>query len=367
MSYKRKLLTGKHPYAITMWDFSWLERRWPGAGYEDWDVALDELVERGYNAVRIEAYPHLIWIDPEKVWSLKPVWTTQVWGAPAPCQVQVQPNLNIFIRKCAQRGIKVGLSTWMRQDIDDSFSKIKTPEDLAKMWEVTLATIDEDLMEHILYVDLCNELPIKLYTPFLPEEIDRNRSHEPMQRWMKDSIEGLRTVYPDIPMTISSAMLPDWDKEDNSYMDLIDPHIWMSSGEFYGKIGYSYQLHDPVGYENVQKYAKKLYLEDKAYWQKNLAEKIEAVIAYSKEHNLPVMTTECWAITDYKDWPMLDWDWVKELCEIGTVKAAESGRWNAVSTSNFCGPQFVGMWRDVEWHKKLTDIIKSAVIDEELC
>ena len=25
------------PRAITMWDFSWLERRWPGAGYEDWD------------------------------------------------------------------------------------------------------------------------------------------------------------------------------------------------------------------------------------------------------------------------------------------------------------------------------------------
>ena len=32
-----------YPLAITMWDFSWLERRWPGAGYEDWDVALDEL------------------------------------------------------------------------------------------------------------------------------------------------------------------------------------------------------------------------------------------------------------------------------------------------------------------------------------
>jgi hypothetical protein len=31
------------PRAITMWDFSWLERRWPGAGYEDWDKALSEL------------------------------------------------------------------------------------------------------------------------------------------------------------------------------------------------------------------------------------------------------------------------------------------------------------------------------------
>jgi hypothetical protein len=28
-----------HPCAITMWEFSWIERRWPGAGYEDWDHA----------------------------------------------------------------------------------------------------------------------------------------------------------------------------------------------------------------------------------------------------------------------------------------------------------------------------------------
>ena len=54
------------PLAITMWDFSWLERRWPGAGYEDWDQALDELKERGYDAVRIDAYPHLIAAGAER-------------------------------------------------------------------------------------------------------------------------------------------------------------------------------------------------------------------------------------------------------------------------------------------------------------
>ena len=57
---KRKIL----PRAITMWDFSWLERRWPGAGYEDWDKVLDELLERGYNAIRIDAYPHLVAENP---------------------------------------------------------------------------------------------------------------------------------------------------------------------------------------------------------------------------------------------------------------------------------------------------------------
>ena len=55
-----RLLARGRPLAITMWDFSWLERRWPGAGYEDWNVALDELAARGYDAVRIDAYPHLV-------------------------------------------------------------------------------------------------------------------------------------------------------------------------------------------------------------------------------------------------------------------------------------------------------------------
>lgn len=59
-----------HPLAITMWDFSWIERRWDGAGFADWDDALDQLVERGYDAVRIDAFPHLISAAPQKEWLL---------------------------------------------------------------------------------------------------------------------------------------------------------------------------------------------------------------------------------------------------------------------------------------------------------
>ena len=87
----------KKPRAITMWDFSWLERRWPGAGYEDWDLALDELVERGYNAVRIDVYPHLIAENPNREYTLLPVWNTQVWGSPDINKVTVQPALNQFL------------------------------------------------------------------------------------------------------------------------------------------------------------------------------------------------------------------------------------------------------------------------------
>jgi hypothetical protein len=53
---------------------------------------------------------------------------------------------------------------------------------------------------------------------------------------------------------------------------------------------------------------------------------------------------------------------VKELCAVGVERAASTGQWLAMATSNFCEPQFVGMWRDVGWHQRLTRIIKSAPI-----
>jgi hypothetical protein len=59
----------------------------------------------------------------------------------------------------------------------------------------------------------------------------------------------------------------------------------------------------------------------------------------------------------------LDWDWIKELCAVGTQAAAETGRWAAISTSNFCGPQFRGMWNDVAWHQERTAAIKNATIE----
>ena len=57
---------------------------------------------------------------------------------------------------------------------------------------------------------------------------------------------------------------------------------------------------------------------------------------------------------------MADWGWVKELCEVGVGAAAATGRWAALCTSNFCGPQFHGMWRDVAWHQRLTRIIRAS-------
>ena len=146
-----------------MWDFSWIERRWPGAGYEDWPGVLDELCERGYDAIRIDAFPHLVATAPEKEWTLLPVWSVQDWGSPAVNRIRIQPGLHQFICLCKERGIRLGLSTWYRQDRDNTRRKIKSARAMAEQWNAALTGIkNAGLLDTVLYVDLCNEWPGEL-------------------------------------------------------------------------------------------------------------------------------------------------------------------------------------------------------------
>ena len=158
----------RHPRAITMWEFSWIERRWPGAGYEDWDRALDDLGERGYDAVRIDPFPHLLAADPHKTWTLWPEWNTQMWGSPDVNRIVLLPALFDFLGKCRDRGIMVGLSTWFRKDDADTRMTITGPDVLAANWIKTLDLISQaGYIDSILYTDLCNEWPGDDWAPFV--------------------------------------------------------------------------------------------------------------------------------------------------------------------------------------------------------
>lgn len=367
---------GIRPRAIAMWDFSWLERRWPGAGYEDWDKVLDEFVERGYNALRIEAYPQLVAENPEGKWMIEECWNTQDWGSPDMIEIQVQPYLNDFLSKCRDRDIKVGLSSWFRQDTSHREMTIKTPEDMSRIWISTLKTVEEaGLLDVLLYVDLCNEWPGDSWAPFFHEiypdvnwgQWDKEQSLD----WINKSLDAVSEAFPDIPVLYSfdSSDLNKYTPETISHFDLLEHHVWMAQqngGEFFKETGYHYERFSPEGYKNLAKNSKRVYESRPEYWQRLLTSKVNAMAEKSRELGMPLATTECWGIVDYKDWPMLEWEWVKELCALGTETAASSGQWVAIATSNFCGPQFVGMWSDIEWHRRLTDKIKNSTIDSSI-
>lgn len=368
---------GLHPLAITMWDFSWIERRWPGAGFESWDEALDQLTERGYDAVRIDAFPHLISADPQKEWTLIPVWYSNDWGSPYINRVRLVPQLLAFLEKCREKRVKVGLSTWYREDRDDVRKALNAPEKMAECWIDTLRLIeDAGLMDVILYVDLCNEWPGDFWAPFFtndPPWMTWSCWHtDASMAYMRKAIRLVKSAYPHLPYCFSfdGESTRYYREKDLSFFDLAEHHIWMTKlnqQQFYREVG---QAKDgrftEEAYHLLSDHALDVYAGKKDYWRALLSDGINTLAQDAKAAGLPLATTECWAITDYKDYPMLPWDWVKELCALGVKTACATGQWALIATSNFAAPQFRGMWRDTAWHRRLTDQIHASALPKEL-
>jgi len=364
------------PRSITMWDFSWIERRWPGAGFEDWPKALDGLVERGYDAVRIDAFPHLVATAPDKDWTLLPVWSVNDWGSPALNKIRVQPGLHDFIGLCRERNVKVGLSTWFREDVEKTRDRITSASVMGGMWNATLSGIEKaGLLDSLLYVDLCNEWPGDIWCPFFrndPPELTWGGWYtERSQKWMREACEIVRNSFPAVPVGFSFDLrdLGRLAGQNLGYLDYAEPHLWMAQandGEFYRLVGYRYDRFSPDSYRSLVEKGEALYRSKPAYWHGLLKNHILSTAKALEPHHLPLMTTECWGLVDFKDWPLLNWNWIKDLCRTGVETAAGTGQWLAIGTSNFAAPQFRGMWSDVRWHREANEAIKGSVVRPEL-
>ena len=223
-------------------------------------------------------------------------------------------------------------------------------------------------------MDLCNEWPGELWAPYFkndpPSLTWGGWWTEASMHWMERSCEIVRKAHPNLAIGYSfepkdRAKLSG---KDLSFLDYADPHLWMAqanNNEFNNEIGYNFDRFSLKGYEAISAKAEAAYRRRPDYWQGLLRAHILSCSDAFRPHKIPLVTTECWAVVDYKDWPMLNWNWVRDLCEIGVETAAATGQWLAIGTSNFTGPQFRGMWREVEWHKRLTSLIKGSRISPE--
>ena len=149
----------------------------------------------------------------------------------------------------------------------------------------------------------------------------------------------------------------------SQFCDFFEPHIWMAASDFYARVGWTFKHKwDNSEFELVADHAENIYRSDQEHWLSVLQGQIDRAVAHAQRTKRPLITTECWSIVDYKDAPRLDWGWVKESTAEGVRRAAATGAWAAIATSNFCGPQFVGMWRDIAWHQELTTLIKQSTL-----
>lgn len=394
----------KEPLAITMWDSSWLRRRYAGGGFESFDQALDELVERGYNAVRIDAFPHMIanakdgtndekFLDPAGFgfhW-----YGFAQWGSPWTVYIHPRRDIVEFLKKCESRNIHVLLSTWLKPTAVPRNEWVNGVEDHVRIWDETLKFLsDQDCLKPVLGVDIQNEVPWGAAYPWLGRQLKERQAEvgtwnsqltEFASGYYSQVLRELRMRWPEIPFAVSYDKLfyTDGWNANVPECEFLDVHIWAEFANCQFLEGTRYV-------EAIANFGEKLLVRDKglgAYmtgkriappdidferindeihesWYKNRAkceewmeETIADVAEKGKQYGIPVGCTEGWGSVMWVQHPMLSWDMIKEAGLIAARLGSKYG-FTFNCQSNFCEPQFTGLWRDVEYHRKVTDIIR---------
>ncbi len=379
--------------AIAMWDFSWILRHHQYGEFSDWDQVLEGLLERGYNAIRIDAMPQFIvsnsdGIVRQEFRCVKDGWLPALWGNDYTTTINPREALLSFLPKCREYGIRVGLAAWFlphgagRKDI------FNEDGGLSRAWYETLNFLnDHGLLHDILYVDLLNEYPfwhgydwlkkglnerndIKSFKLNNPEanipdfDIKTDEKFNTLQKsfyneFANDLIKKLKDHFPAIDFFVSldsGMVLKDMDISNFSALDY---HIWFAhKGAIPGL--------DRIGERDQTLDLKAIYRDILTYWNKNkeslvqwMEERLKTISETAALQGIPCGNTEGWGPIFWFDHPELDWKWVKSAAEICIDLALQHENYKFLCTSNFTHPQFQGIWNDIEWHKKMTGRIKN--------
>lgn len=393
------LMQMKKPVAIAMWDYSWLLRHHKYGDFEDWEKVLDQFVERGYNALRIDCFPQFIAADSkgeiqEDFLHVREAWKPAYWGNDFTMRSQPRKGLIEFLTKCKERGIYIGLSTWFMSHGTERNLEANSIRDFVRVWDETLQFIhDHHLMDNVIYVDLLNEYPLwhglewfktemnqrgneKLFKENnpdanVPDEVFNKRKQgytqfqaDFFQGFIDDSIKQLKAKWPNLPFFASFPGAANLYSVDVSKFGAIDPHYWFSHhGEFNKQTGLA-SLH--MFRSEKQSHFEENYKKVMTYWNKHKQEltdwmegRIKKAAALGKKYNIPVGNTEGWGAVFWQDHPLTGWEFIKEAADVSVDLAVKHG-YKFICTSNFTHPQFKGMWEDVRWHRGITSRIKKG-------
>ncbi|WP_413803708.1 cellulase-like family protein [Streptomyces iranensis] len=374
--------------SVTMWDYSWLLRRFGDeAEYADGERVLDELAERGYDVVRIDAFPHWIAADssgrrPDEITAL-PQPPGFMWGNHSAVTVRPREALIEFLAGLRRRGIQAGLSTWFTPDSTGRAAQVVTPADLSRIWLETLGVIQgAGLSDVVAYVDLCNEWPawapgiakhlfgeiqsvFALNEPFTQEQIRLIDSYQ-------ESLIAVKRQFPGIPVTFSyylrgvtPPLSTDVMRLSTAAFDLAEPHLWLAAGcpRFVARTEWTGDFENDVrGLAEHQNLVQRYYPAERDIFLAELEALLDVWQDWAADRGLPLWTTEGWASVGWS--PELvpgwsGWDYVKDVAEHAVGMALERG-WQGICTSNFSQPHHAGMWADAGWHRAQTARIRGG-------
>ncbi len=358
----RNWLTPKR-LTMVMWDYAFLTRHMPGDAFEDYDKVLDELVERGYNTIRIDPCPQAIDLaHPEKIIT-RPARGGKFtpWDRTKEVNGPMGQWLIDFMDKVNKRGLYYCLSAW-----DCGFDGTLYAGDLnfiMEQWKVMLREWRKLFgFENCIYVDLANEFPYFL-GGHLGQTSDQfgGRWSPQWNEYIRNEVNGclasMREEFPEVRFTVSLHGDKKWIDLDLE-LDVMDIHFYAEpDNRFDARTQFTKHcgefFNDDAGYKEFSDRCMKGHKIMAPMYRASQRNKLQAFAEWSQAAGIPLMTTESWASWFYLDHKDLDWSWLLEWAEWSVDDALEFGMWGW-TPHNYCQPQFEN-WKDARWHRRLTD------------
>ncbi len=384
----------KKPLAIAMWDFSWILRHHQYGEFQDWDKALEGLAERGYNAIRMDCMPQFIAADKggkitEEYRASKKDWIPALWGNDYSMSFRPREALLEFLPKCKKYGIRVGLASWFLPH-GNKLDILNEDGGLLRAWTETLDFLkkNELLNDNIVYIDLLNEYPdcngydwmkvelnkrsdakkfilnnpnAHLPQNFKPQEKDKRLYIKFYNDFANDLIATLKQRFPGLDYFTSFHTWSGLENLELTNYSALDFHVWFHHNSTIGKY-----IDAAANTGNIDRDIRADYANLITCWKENkgnlvswIDQMITLIAQKARNNKIVCGNTEGWGPIGWYDHPDLSWDWVKESAEICVDLAKKHDEYKFICSSNFTHPQFKGLWEDIKWHQKITQIIKS--------
>ncbi len=366
---------------IAMWDFSWLHAHYPGGSFADFDRVTDELLERDFNAVRIEAFPWIVGQlkrpDEAVTISGNPLAN---WGmSDRDREHAVGSELAEFMAITRRKRIGVILSTWgsgCREYLD------RQPEAFLAVWEKTLSFLQErDLLDHVLYVDLDQEFPYfsvhqQQLNELAREQTGGNPGEDAMsaagrrkpQRelaWndaqldfvgdlFNRSLAHFQRLYPAQRFTFSLTGF--WNEcrlLDLKAFDVLELHCWIHGARFDNRTGFNELVKDRGrhDYADYQRRIDDTFRSVRPMLVGEMHRRLAMAAAWAAELSAPLTTTEAWGPWWHMDHPQLRWDWLRDWCAECNALAGQYGFWGSTPW-NYSHPYWQN-WQDIAWYREV--------------
>lgn len=374
---------------IAMWDFSWLYMHYQGGAFGDFNKVTDELLERGFNTVRIDAFPLII----GKLDSLNQKITIKGdslrnWGASDKDRKHtIVTELVEFMTITKEKGISVILSSWgqgavehpnIRNDYTDR-------EQFWKAWEKVINLLDDkDLLDHVVYVDFDQEFPY--FSPF-DRELNRlgkektktitsdsqameaagratvnysNLNWNPAQmdfvrNYFNGTLYHFQRQYPQLRFTFSfTGFWREIRAMQLKTMDVLELHFFMNGMDRYNNRSNFGGLKKDRGEHDYKDYMIRIdgiMQSVRPMLMKEMHNQLAYAKEWSEEIAAPLVTTEAWGPWWHMDHSDLEWKWLYDWCEDGMQLSTDYELWGTTPW-NYSHPYWEN-WEKVEWYQKV--------------